>query len=121
MRGPRRDWLAWLLVIRRRGSRTSGRTVGGKASVEHGTSGPLWLTIAITAVSFVGVLITAVVGPIVVDRRRVRLGTAESPEPTVIARRANEAVTLIQSEITDLQFRVGRLEALQMAGAHGQR
>jgi hypothetical protein len=27
---------------------------------------------------------------------------------------------LIQHEITDLQNRVGRLEVLQMAGAHGQ-
>lgn len=39
----------------------------------------------------------------------------------MIARRADEAVALIQSEITDLQQRVGRLEALQMAGSHGQR
>lgn len=88
--------------------------------MEQGTSGPPWLTITITAVSFVGVLITAVVGPIIVDRRRARLRIAESPEPTAIARRADEAVTLIQSEITDLQLRVGRLETLQMAGTHGQ-
>jgi hypothetical protein len=89
--------------------------------VELGSSGPPWLTITIAGISFAGVLITALVGPIVVDRRRSVWTGSESSEPTVIAQRANEAVSLIQHEITDLQNRVGRLEALQMAGAHGQR
>ncbi|HET9256050.1 MAG TPA: hypothetical protein VFO16_12725 [Pseudonocardiaceae bacterium] len=88
--------------------------------MEQGSSGPLWLTITIAVLSFVGVLITALVGPFVVDRRRTGPGIPEAPEPTVIAQRADDAVTLIQSEITDLQNRVGRLEALQMTGAHGQ-
>jgi hypothetical protein len=89
--------------------------------VEQGSSGPLWLTVTIAVLSFVGVLITALVGPLVVDRRRARRNTPEAPEPTVIAQRADDAVTLIQSEMTDLQNRVGRLEALQMVGAHGPR
>lgn len=89
--------------------------------MEQGSSGPLWLTITIAVLSFVGVLITAMVGPIVVDRRRLRHDPQDSPEPAVIAQRADEAVTLIQSEINDLQHRVGRLEALQMAGSDGQR
>lgn len=88
--------------------------------MEAGSLGPPWLTITIAVLSLVGVVITAMVGPIVVDRRRSGLVGAESPEPAVIARRADEAVVLIQSEITDLQNRVGRLEALQMAGSHGQ-
>lgn len=89
--------------------------------MEQGSSGPLWLTITIAVLSFVGVLITALVGPIVVDRRKLGHGRQDTPEPAVIAQRADEAVTLIQSEITDLQHRVGRLEALQMAGSDGQR
>jgi hypothetical protein len=91
--------------------------------VEAGSSGPPWLTITIAGISFVGVVITAVIGPIIVDRRRSTWAGPESPEPAMIARRADEAVALIQSEIIDLQSRVGRLEALQMqmAGAHDQR
>ncbi|MGH3694829.1 MAG: hypothetical protein ACRDRX_12725 [Pseudonocardiaceae bacterium] len=89
--------------------------------MELGSSGPPWLTITIAVLSFVGVLITALVGPIVVDRRRSGWAGFESSEPTVIAQRADEAVALIQQEITDLQNRVGRLETLQLAGAHGQR
>jgi hypothetical protein len=89
--------------------------------VEPGTSGPPWLTITIAAISLAGIVITAMVGPIVVERRKSERPSTESPEPFVIAQRAADAVTLIQSEITDLQNRVGRLEALQMAGADGRR
>lgn len=88
--------------------------------MEAGSSGPPWLTITIAGLSFVGVVITALIGPIIVDRRRSGWAGSESAEPAVIAQRADEAVALIQQEITDLQNRVGRLEALQMAGAHGQ-
>lgn len=88
--------------------------------MEAGSSGPPWLTIIIAVLSFVGVVVTAMIGPIFVDRRRSAWVGTESPDPAVISRRADEAVTLIQSEITDLQNRVGRLEALQMAGSHGR-
>jgi hypothetical protein len=85
--------------------------------VEVGTSG--WLTITIAGIfSLAGIVVTAVVGPMVVEHRRSGRSTGELPEPTVIAQRASDAVGLIQSEITDLQNRVGRLEALQMAVAH---
>lgn len=89
--------------------------------MESGTSGPPWLTIIIAGISLVGIVITAMVGPIVVERRKSVRTSPESAEPSVIAQRAGDAVTLIQSEITDLQNRVGRLEALQMAGSNGQR
>jgi hypothetical protein len=88
--------------------------------VEAGSSGPPWLTITIAGLSFVGVVITALIGPIIVDRRRPGWAGSESSEPAMIAQRADEAVALIQHEITDLQNRVGRLEVLQIAGAHGQ-
>jgi hypothetical protein len=88
--------------------------------VEPGSSGPPWLTITIAGLSFIGVVITALVGPIIVDRRRSGSAGSELSDPAVIAQRADEAVALIQHEITDLQNRVGRLESLQMAGAHGQ-
>jgi hypothetical protein len=88
--------------------------------VEAGSSGPPWLTITIAGLSFVGVVITALIGPIIVDRRRSGWAGPESAVPAMIAQRADEAVALIQHEITDLQNRVGRLETLQMAGAHGQ-
>jgi hypothetical protein len=45
----------------------------------------------------------------------------ESPDAAVIAQRADDAVMIIQHEISDLQNRVGRLEALQMAGTDAQR
>jgi hypothetical protein len=76
--------------------------------------------IIISVLSLVGVVITAVIGPIVVDRRRAVPAGTDLPEPAVIVQQADGAVALIQSEITDLQNRVGRLEALQMAGSHGQ-
>lgn len=88
--------------------------------MEQGSSGPPWLTITIAGLSLVGVVITALIGPIIVDRRRSSWSGLKSAEPAAIAQRADEAVLLIQHEITDLQNRVGRLETLQMAGAHGQ-
>jgi hypothetical protein len=39
----------------------------------------------------------------------------------VIAQRADDAVMIIQHEISDLQHRVGRLEALRMVGFDAQR
>jgi hypothetical protein len=89
--------------------------------VDPGSSAPPWLTITVAGISLVGIVITAMVGPIIVERRKPGRTILESPEPAAIAQRAGDAVALIQSEITDLQNRVGRLEALQMAGAHGQR
>jgi hypothetical protein len=68
-----------------------------------------------------GVVITAVVGPIMVDRRRACRGVPELLDAAVIAQRADDAVMIIQHEISDLQHRVGRLEALQMAGSDGHR
>ena len=88
--------------------------------MEPASSGPPWLTITIAGLSLLGVVITAVVGPIMVDRRRTRPGVPEAPDAAVIAQRADDAVMIIQHEISDLQHRVGRLEALQMAGTDGQ-
>ena len=88
--------------------------------MEVWSSGPPWLAITIAGISLAGVVVTAVVGPMVVERRKSNSANLVPPEPAVIAQRASDAVTLIQSEITDLQHRVGRLEALQMAGARGQ-
>ena len=84
-------------------------------------SGPPWLLITISGLSLVGVVITAVVGPIMVDRRRSHRGASESSEVAVIAQRADDAVMIIQHEISDLQRRVGRLEALRMVGFDAQR
>ena len=39
----------------------------------------------------------------------------------MITQRADDAVMIIQHEISDLQHRVGRLEALQMVGFDAQR
>jgi hypothetical protein len=85
------------------------------------SSGPPWLLITISGLSLVGVVITAVVGPIVVDRRRSHRAGSESSEVAVIAQRADDAVMIIQHEISDLQRRVGRLEALRMVGFDAQR
>jgi hypothetical protein len=85
--------------------------------------------IIIAVLSLVGVVITAVVGPVIVERRKPRWMPFEPSEPAVIIQHASDAVELIQfeisalqallqSEITDLQSRVGRLESLRMAGAH---
>lgn len=93
---------------------------GLKHTVEAWTSGPPWLAITIAAISLAGVVVTAVVGPMLVERRKSDRAGIEPPEPAMIAQRVSDAVTLIQSEITDLQQRVGRLEALQMTGAHVQ-
>ena len=84
-------------------------------------SGPPWLLITISGLSLVGVVITAVVGPIMVDRRRSHRGASESSEVAVIAQRADDAVMIIEHEISDLQHRVGRLEALRMVGIDAQR
>ncbi|HKS52803.1 MAG TPA: hypothetical protein VJS67_13125 [Pseudonocardiaceae bacterium] len=88
--------------------------------MEPASSGPPWLTITIAGLSLLGVVITAVVGPIMVDRRTTRRRFPEAPDAAVIAQRADDAVMIIQHEISDLQHRVGRLEALQMAGTDGQ-
>jgi hypothetical protein len=87
--------------------------------VEPGSSGPPWLTITIAGLSLLGVVITAVIGPMMVDRRRTSRGAPEVPDAAAIAQRADDAVMIIQHEISDLQYRVGRLEALQMAGTDG--
>jgi hypothetical protein len=89
--------------------------------VELVSSGPPWLLITISGLSLVGVVITAVVGPIVVDRRRSHHAASGSSEVAVITQRADDAVMIIQHEIRDLQHRVGRLEALQMVGFDAQR
>jgi hypothetical protein len=89
--------------------------------VELVSSGPPWLLITISGLSLVGVVITAMVGPIVVDRRRSHHVVSGSSEVAVIAQRADDAVMIIQHEISDLQRRVGRLEALRMVGFDAQR
>lgn len=89
--------------------------------MDSGTSGPPWLSITIAVLSLVGVVITAMVGPMVVERCKPGRMSFEPSEPAVIIQHASDAVALIQSEVSDLQNRVGRLESLRMAGAHDQR
>jgi hypothetical protein len=69
--------------------------------------GPPWLMITIAVVSLVGVVVTAVVGPMMVDRFTSGRTTPESPEFLAIAQQTSDAVTLVQSAITDLQTRTG--------------
>ncbi|MDQ4021787.1 MAG: hypothetical protein M3257_09230 [Actinomycetota bacterium] len=83
--------------------------------------GPAWLTITIAAISLIGIVVTAVVGPVIVERVKSGRSTFTPPTPMVIAQQASDAVTLIQSAIADLQARVGRLEVLQMSESHDQR
>lgn len=83
--------------------------------------GPPWLVLTISAISLVGVVLTALVGPMIVERRKLGQTTPEPSEPAAIAQRVSDAVTLIQSAIADLQSRVGRLEMMQMTDAHDQR
>lgn len=85
------------------------------------SSGPPWLMITVSGLSLVGVVITAVVGPVVVDRRRSRRAVSDASDAAAIAKRADDAVMIIQHEISDLQHRIGRLEALQMAGIDARR
>ena len=89
--------------------------------MDPGSAGPPWLTITIAGLSLLGVVITAVVGPVMVDRRKSRPALPKSPDAAVIAQRADDAVMIIQHEISDLQNRVGRREALQMAGTDAHR
>lgn len=83
--------------------------------------GPAWLTITIAAISLIGIVVTAVVGPVIVERIKTGRPNFVPPTPMVIAQQASDAVTLIQSAIADLQARVGRLEVLQMRESHDQR
>lgn len=83
--------------------------------------GPPWLTITIAAISLIGIVVTAVIGPVIVERVKPGRSTLEPPAPGVIAQQASDAVALIQSAIADLQSRVGRLEELQMMVAHDRR
>jgi hypothetical protein len=82
---------------------------------------PPWLIITIAVISLVGVVVMAVVGPMMVERFESGRTTPESPESSAIAQRVSDAVTLIQSAITDLQTRIGGLEVTQMTDAHDQR
>ncbi|MGH3944388.1 MAG: hypothetical protein ACRDSI_04995 [Pseudonocardiaceae bacterium] len=66
-------------------------------------------------------MVTAVIGPMIVERVKPGQSTHEPMTPGVIAQQASDAVTLIQSAIADLQTRVGRLEALQMTVVHDKR
>lgn len=83
--------------------------------------GPPWLALTVSAIGLVGVVITFVVGPMMVERRKLGRITAESPEPAAIELRVSDAVKLVQSAIADLQIRVRRLEAMQMTGTHDPR
>lgn len=83
--------------------------------------GPPWLVITIAVISLVGVVVTAVIGPMMVERFTSGRTTPESPESSAIAQRVSEAVMVIQSVITDLQTRIGGLEVMQMTDAHDQR
>jgi hypothetical protein len=85
------------------------------------TEGPPWLMIIIAGISLVGVIVTAVVGPLVVARFTARRATSESLESLAVIQRVGDAMTLIQSAIADLQTRIGRLEVMQMTDAHDQR
>ncbi|MEO7193316.1 MAG: hypothetical protein ABIZ05_00595 [Pseudonocardiaceae bacterium] len=76
--------------------------------------GPPWLLILLGGISFLGVVVTAVVGPIFVERFKSRRTTLESPESSAIEHDVGGAVALIQSVIGDLQTRIGRLEMMQM-------
>ena len=71
--------------------------------MDPGSAGPPWLTITIAGLSLLGVVITAVVGPVVVDRRKSRPAVLNTPDAAVIAQRADDAVMIIQHEISDLQ------------------
>lgn len=77
--------------------------------------------ITIAGISLVGVVLTAIVGPLVVARLTARRATPESLESLAIIQRVSDAVTLIQSAIADLQTRIGRLEVMQMTDAHDHR
>ncbi len=86
--------------------------------------GPPWLMITIAVISLGGVVVTALVGPLVVERFRSGRTTPESLEFSAVAQLASESVklvTIVQSSLADLQTRIGRLEVRQMTDAHDQR
>jgi hypothetical protein len=85
------------------------------------TEGPPWLMITVAGISLVGVMVTAIVGPLVVARFTARRATPESLESLAIIQRVSDAMTLIQSAVADLQTRIGRLEVMQMTDAHDHR
>jgi TolA-binding protein len=83
--------------------------------------GPPWVMITIAVISLGGVVVTALVGPLVVERFKSGRTTPISPESSAIAQLANEAVkfvTVVQSSLTDLQTRIRQLEVMQMTDAH---
>ncbi|HEY6424495.1 MAG TPA: hypothetical protein VIY28_14850 [Pseudonocardiaceae bacterium] len=82
---------------------------------------PPWLALSVSAISLVGAVITAVAGPMIVERRKAGRATPEPLDDAVIAHLVDDAVALIQSAIADLQSRVGRLELMQMTDAHDRR
>lgn len=90
---------------------------GGTAEVV----GPPWLMITIAGISLLGVVVTAVVGPMFVERFKSGRTTPESPESLAIAQGVGDAATLLQTVIADLQTRIGRLELMQMTDAHDPR
>ncbi|MGH3865592.1 MAG: hypothetical protein ACRDQ4_05530 [Pseudonocardiaceae bacterium] len=80
--------------------------------------------ITIAVISLGGVVVTALVGPLVVERFTSGRATPESPESAAIAQLASEAVKLVmivQSSLADLQTRIRQLEVMQMTDAHDQR
>jgi hypothetical protein len=84
-------------------------------------AGPPWVVITSSVIGVVGVLVTGLLGPLLVERFKLRRATLESPEPSAITQRASDAVTLIQSALADLQKRIRRLEGMQMKDAHDRR
>ncbi|MGB6164428.1 MAG: hypothetical protein WCF33_16365 [Pseudonocardiaceae bacterium] len=83
--------------------------------------GPPWVVVTSLVIGAVGVVVTGVVGPLVVERFKSHRATPESPEPSAIIQRAGDAVTLIQAALVDLQERIRRLEGMQMKDAHDRR
>ncbi|MGH3718747.1 MAG: hypothetical protein ACRDRI_07885 [Pseudonocardiaceae bacterium] len=83
--------------------------------------GPPWLMITIAGISLLGVVITAVIGPMIIEWFKSGRTTPESPESSAIEHGVGGAVVLIQAVIADLQARIGRLETMQMTDAHEHR
>lgn len=59
--------------------------------------GPPWMMIIIAGISLLGVVVTAVIGPIVVERFKSGRTTPESPEFSMITQWVSDAVMLVQS------------------------
>lgn len=89
--------------------------------MDSATSGPSWLVVTLAGISLLGIVVTAVVGPAVVEWVKRGRPTGAPPAPAVFAQQSADAIDLIRDALRDLQERVGQLERLQMrlgAGRH---